>query len=77
MDTACSTNGGRRRMHIGYLLEKPEGKRQLGRSRRRRMDNIEINLGEIGWCEMDWFDLAQDRYQWRALVDTVMDLRIP
>jgi hypothetical protein len=67
----------RRRMHKGYLLKKPEGKRPLGKSRRRRMNNIKINLGQIGWCEMDWFDLAQDKDQWKALVDMVMNLRIP
>jgi hypothetical protein len=59
------------------LVGKPEGKRQLGRPRRRLVDNIKINLGEIGWDDTDWIDLAQDRDQWRALVNTVMDLRVP
>jgi hypothetical protein len=53
------------------------GKRPLGRSRRRWVDNIKINLREIGWDGMDWIDLAQDRDQWRALVNTVMKLRVP
>jgi hypothetical protein len=56
---------------------RPEGKRPLGRQRRRWVDNIKIELKKIGWVGMDWIDLAQDRYQWRALVNTVMNLRVP
>jgi hypothetical protein len=56
---------------------KPEGKRPLRRSRRRWVDNIKMDLREIGWGGMDWIDLAQDRDQWRALVNTVMNLRVP
>jgi hypothetical protein len=56
---------------------KPEGKRPLGRPRRRWMDNIKMDLREIVWDGMDLIDLAQDRYQWRALVNTVMNPRIP
>jgi hypothetical protein len=56
---------------------KPEGRRPLGRPRRRWMDNIEIDLREIKWDGMDWIDLAQDRDQWRALFYTVMKLRVP
>jgi hypothetical protein len=52
---------------------KPEGKRPLGRPRRRWVDNIKMDLGEIGWDGMDWTDLAQDRDQWMALVNTVMN----
>jgi hypothetical protein len=59
------------------LVGKPEGKRPLGRPRRRWEDNIRIDLREIGWGGMDWIDLAQDRDQWRALVNTVMNLRVP
>jgi hypothetical protein len=59
------------------LVEKPEGKRPLGRPRRRCMDNIKIDLREIVWGIMDWVDLAQDRYQWKALVNTVLNLRVP
>jgi hypothetical protein len=55
----------------------PEGKRPLGRPRRRWEDNIRMNLREIGWGGMDWYDLAQDRDKWRALVNTVMNLRVP
>jgi hypothetical protein len=56
---------------------KPEGKRPLGRPRRRWEDNIIMGLREIGWGGTDWIDLAQDRDQWRALVKTVMNLRVP
>jgi hypothetical protein len=56
---------------------KPEGKRPLGRPRRAWVDNIEMDLREIGWDGMDWTDLAQDRDQWRALVNTVMNLQAP
>jgi hypothetical protein len=56
---------------------KPEGKRPLGRPRRRREDNTEIDLREVGRGGMDWIDLAQDRGQWRALVKTVMNLWVP
>jgi hypothetical protein len=59
------------------LVGKPEGKRSLGRRRRRWVDNIKMDLGETGWDGMDWIDLAQDRDQWKALVDTVMNLRVP
>jgi hypothetical protein len=56
---------------------KPEGKRPQGRPRRRWVDNIKIDLREIGWDGMDWIDVAQDRDQSRALVNTVMNLRVP
>jgi hypothetical protein len=49
----------------------------LGRQRRRWVDNIKMDLTEIGWDGMDWIELAQDRDQWRTLVNTVMDLRVP
>jgi hypothetical protein len=55
----------------------PEGKRPLGRQRLRRVDNIKIKLREIGWDGMDWIHLAQYRDQWKALVNTVMNLRVP
>jgi hypothetical protein len=51
-------------------MGKPEGKRPLGRARRRWVNNIKMDLREIGWGGMDWIDLAQDRDQWRALVNT-------
>jgi hypothetical protein len=54
-----------------------EGKRPLGRPRRSWVDNIKIDLREIGWDGGDWIELARDRDQWRALVNTVMILRVP
>jgi hypothetical protein len=59
------------------LVGKPEGKRTLERPRRRWVDNIKIDLREMGWDDMDWVDLSQDRNQWRALVNMVMNLRVP
>jgi hypothetical protein len=59
------------------LVGKPEGKTAQGRSRRRWVDNIKIDLREIGWDGMDWIDLVQDRNQRRALVNTVMNLWVP
>jgi hypothetical protein len=59
------------------LLRKLEGKRPLGRPRRRWLDNIKMYLGEIGWGGGDWIGLAQDRNKWRALVNAVMNLRVP
>jgi hypothetical protein len=59
------------------LVGKPEGKRPLGRPRRRWVDSFKIDLGETGWGGMGWIDLAQDRNQWRALVNMVMNLQVP
>jgi hypothetical protein len=59
------------------LVGNPEGKRPLGRPRGRRVDNIKMDLREICWDGGDWIDLAQDRDQWRALVNTIMKLRVP
>jgi hypothetical protein len=56
---------------------KPEGKRLLERPRRRWVDNIKIDLRERDWDGINWIDLAQDREQWRALVNTVINLRVP
>jgi hypothetical protein len=58
---------GEKRNACGILVGKPEGKRSLGRPRRRWVDNIKIDLREIGWDGMDWIDLAQDRDQGRGL----------
>jgi hypothetical protein len=59
------------------LVGKPEGKGPLGKPRRRWVDNIKMDLRETGWDGMDWIELAQDRDQWSALVNTVMNLRDP
>jgi hypothetical protein len=59
------------------LLGKPEGKRPLERPRRRWVDNVKMELRDIGWDAMDWIDLAQGRDHWRALVNTVMNPRVP
>jgi hypothetical protein len=68
---------GEERNAYRILMRKPERKRPLGRPRRRWVDNIKIYLREIGWDGVDWIDLAQDRDQWRAVVNTVMNLRVP
>ena len=60
-----------------FLVGKTEGKRPLGRPRRRWEDNIKMDLQEVGWGFVDRMDLAQDRDRWRALVSTVMNLRVP
>jgi hypothetical protein len=59
------------------LMGKPEGKRPLKSPRRRWVDNIKMDLREIGWDGVDCIDLAQDRDHWRALMNTVMNLRVP
>jgi predicted small integral membrane protein len=59
------------------LVGKPEGKKPLGRPRRRWIDNIMMDLLEKGLIVMDWIGLAQDRYRWRALVNSVMNIRVP
>jgi hypothetical protein len=65
---------GEERNTYRLLVGNPEGKRQLGRPRRRWMNNIKMDLGEVGWCSVDWIDLAQDRDKWRALVNSVLNL---
>jgi hypothetical protein len=59
------------------FVEKPEGKIPLGRPRRRWVDNIRMDLGEVGWGDVDWIGLVQDRDNWRALVNSVLNLRVP
>ena len=58
---------GRGEMYTEFLVGKPEGKRSLGRPRRRWEDNIKMDLQEVGWGNMNWIDVAQDRERWRAL----------
>jgi hypothetical protein len=68
---------GEKRNVYRLLIGKPEGKRPLGRPRRKWMDNIKTDLLEIGLNVVDWIGLAQERYRWRALVNSVMNLRVP
>ena len=68
---------GKSRGEYRVLVGKPEGKRPLGRPRRRWKDNIEMDLQEVTCGGMDWIELAQDRNRWRALVNAVMNLRVP
>jgi hypothetical protein len=68
--------GEKRNVHR-LLVGKPEGKRPLARPRRRWIYNIKIDLLEIGVNVVDWIGLAKDRYRWRALVNSVMNLRVP
>jgi hypothetical protein len=59
------------------LVGRPVGKRPLGRPRRKWVDNIKVDLTEIGWDGVDWIDMAQDKEQWKALVNTVLNLWVP
>jgi hypothetical protein len=68
---------GEKRNLYRLLVGKPEGKRLLGRLRRRWIDNIKLDLLVIGLSVVDWIGLAQDRYRWRVLVNSVMNLRVP
>ena len=74
---ACSAYGGDSRGVYRILVGKPEGRRQLGRSRSRREDNIKMDLQEVGCGGVIWIGLAQDRDRSQALVNTVMNLRVP
>jgi hypothetical protein len=76
MGGACGAYGEGRGVHR-FLVGKPEGKRPLGRPRRRWDDNIKIDIQEVGGGCGDWMELAQDRGIWRALVSTVMNFRVP
>jgi hypothetical protein len=67
---------GEKRNAYRLLVGKPEGKRPLGRPRHWWVD-IRMDLGEVGWGDVDWIDLAQDRNRWRALVNLVLNLRVP
>jgi hypothetical protein len=59
------------------LVGRPEGRRPLGRPRPRWEDNVKMNLQEVEWKGVDWIDMAQDRDRWRAVVNAVMNLRVP
>jgi len=81
MGGACRAGGrgehGERRGIYRVLVGKPEGKRPLGRPRRRWEDDIKMYLQEVVCRGMDWIDLAEDRDRWRALVNAVMNFRVP
>jgi hypothetical protein len=68
---------GEKRNAYRILVEKPEGKRPLGRRRRRREGNIKIDLREKQWGDVDWIYLAEDRDQWRVFVNTVINIQVP
>jgi hypothetical protein len=68
---------GEKRNEYRLLVGKSEGKRPLGKPRRRWVDNIRMDLGEVGWGDVDWIGLAKDRNMWRALVNSVLNLRVP
>jgi hypothetical protein len=76
MGRAYSTNG-KKTNSCRILVGKSQGKRPLGRQARRRVDNIKMDLRKIGWDGMGWIDLTQDRDQWRAFLNTVMNLWVP
>jgi hypothetical protein len=75
MGGACSTNGEKGNAYR-LLVGKPEGKKPLGRQRRRWVDNIGMDLVEVGWGDEDWIGLAQDRDRSRALVNLVLNIRV-
>jgi hypothetical protein len=68
---------GEKRNAYRLLVGKPEGRRPLRRPRRSWLDNITMDLVEVGWGEVDWIGLAQDRDKWRPLVNSVLNLRVP
>ena len=68
---------GEKRVIYRVLVGKPDGRRQLGRPRHRWEDNIEMYLQEVGCGGVDWIELAQDKDRWRALVNAVMNFRVP
>jgi hypothetical protein len=76
MGGTCSTNGEKRNTYR-LLVGKPKVMRPLGRPRRRWVVNIMMDLEEVGWGDVDWIGLAKDRNRWRALVNSVLNLRVP
>jgi hypothetical protein len=76
MSGACRTDGGEEEL-VCVICRKSRGKRPLGRLRRRWVDNVRMDLGKIGWGDINWIGLAQDRERWRALVNSAMNLRVP
>jgi hypothetical protein len=76
MGRACNTNGGKRNAYR-ILMGNPERNRPLGRPRCKWVDNIKMDPREMGWGGVDWIDLAYDRDEWRALLNTEMDFPVP
>jgi hypothetical protein len=76
MRRACSTNGAKRNAYR-ILIGIPEGKKSIGRPRRRWDDNIKMDLRETDYGGMYWIDLTQDRDQWMCLMNTVINFRVP
>jgi hypothetical protein len=74
---ACSTIGGEEVSIFGFLVCKPAGRKPLGRKRRGCLDNIRMDVVEVAFYDVDWIGLAQDRGKWRALVNLVLNLRVP
>jgi hypothetical protein len=68
---------GEKRNPYRLLVGNPEGKRPLARPRRRWVDKIRMDLGEVGWGNVDWIGLTQDRNRWRAVVNSVLNLLVP
>jgi hypothetical protein len=68
---------GEKRNAYRLLVGKPEGRKPLGRQRRRWLDNIRMDLVEVGWGDVDWIGLDQDRDMWRVLVNSVLNVRVP
>jgi hypothetical protein len=68
---------GEKRNSYRILVGKPEGRRPLGKLRHRWVDSIKIDVREVGWDDVDWVNLAQDRDHWRSLMNTVMNHRVP
>jgi hypothetical protein len=68
---------GEKRNAYRLLVGKPEGKKPLGRPRRTWVDNIRMDLGEVGWDDVDWIGLTKYRNRWTALVNSVLNLRVP
>jgi hypothetical protein len=76
VDLACSMKGEKRNAYR-LLVGKPEGRRPLGGPRHRCLGNNRMDLVEVGWGDLDWISLAQDKDRWRALVNSVLNLRVP